>query len=333
MKKFAVFIVCMSVLLCGCADKDTAAGRGSLKAEEDVSEHINEASDDEEKKTSVPGEQLTLQEETVEIKIPEAGREYTFVFISDLHIIAGDGQVKEEKLEEVKSRTNLFVNADGIPAKLQWELLPGVVGSYGPDAVLLGGDMVDFASDENLDSMEKGLELFDTDVMYVRADHDYASWYTGLEDSYILDRYKKMNPCEEVSVMEMDGFFIVGVDNSTSQISDEALAELKDVFAKRKPIVLLTHVPVNSLVDDSLKVQSEAAWGGRNLAWGEGCYYEPDGNTQEFLDMIYAEDTPVVDILCGHLHLTWDGPVTRQVHQHVFSAAFEGNIGIVKVVP
>lgn len=304
MKKFVLLIGCLSLLLCGCADKDTSADGG-----------------------------LTLKEETVEIKIPQAGREYTFVMIADLHIIAGEGQVKEEKLEEVKNRRGLFVNADGIPSESQWELLPKIAGSYGPDAVLLGGDMVDFASDENLDSLKKGLELFDTDVMSVRADHDYASWYTTLEDSYIRDRYQEIDPCEEVSVMEMDGFLVVGVDNTTSQISDEALAKLKEVFAKGEPIVLLTHVPVNSLVDDSLRAQSEAAWGERNLTWGEGCYYEPDSNTQEFLDMIYAEDTPVVEILCGHLHLTWDGPVTEQVHQHVFSAAYEGNIGIVKIVP
>ena len=47
--------------------------------------------------------------------------------------------------------------------------------------------------------------------------------------------------------------------------------------------------------------------------------------------MIYDPEGPFVEVLAGHLHLTWDGNVTEQVHQHVFSNAFNGYYGIVTV--
>lgn len=64
---------------------------------------------------------------------------------------------------------------------------------------------------------------------------------------------------------------------------------------------------------------------------GEGCYYIPDDNTKVFLEMIYNENTPVVEILCGHMHFSWDGMVTDKVHEHVFSPIFSGYYGIIKV--
>ena len=120
-------------------------------------------------------------------------------------------------------------------------------------------------------------------------------------------------------------------DPSTDNLSASALEQMKSLFAKGKPIILLTHVPVKSLVDDSLAQQSREVWGERELTWGQGCYHGPDEQTAEFLNMLYAPDSPVVEILCGHLHFTWDGQVTETVHQHVFSPAFEGVMGVITV--
>ena len=74
-------------------------------------------------------------------------------------------------------------------------------------------------------------------------------------------------------------------------------------------------------------------WQDRALVWGTDCTYHPDRNTREFMDMIYAADSPVKEILCGHLHFSWDGAVTETTRQHVFSPAFEKKIGVVTVSP
>ena len=49
------------------------------------------------------------------------------------------------------------------------------------------------------------------------------------------------------------------------------------------------------------------------------------------MDLIYAEDSPVKEVLAGHLHFTWDGQLTENTKEHVFAPAYPGNIGVVRV--
>ncbi|MBD5542612.1 MAG: hypothetical protein HDR00_15740 [Lachnospiraceae bacterium] len=67
------------------------------------------------------------------------------------------------------------------------------------------------------------------------------------------------------------------------------------------------------------------------MVWGEDCFYQPDADTKEFMDMVYAEDSPVKEILCGNLHFAWDGCITENTHEQAFSPAFEKKVGVVTV--
>lgn len=49
------------------------------------------------------------------------------------------------------------------------------------------------------------------------------------------------------------------------------------------------------------------------------------------MDIVYGGDSPVAEVLAGHLHFTWDGIINENVHEHVFSQAFSGNIGLITV--
>jgi len=50
------------------------------------------------------------------------------------------------------------------------------------------------------------------------------------------------------------------------------------------------------------------------------------------LELNYAEDSPVKEVLCGHLHFEWDGNITENTHQHVFGAAFDARYGVIHVL-
>ncbi len=186
---------------------------------------------------------------------------------------------------------------------------------------------------KNIDLLKTGLDELKIPYMYVRADHDYANWYNNLDMDEVKSMHNEVSGVSSIYTMDFGEFIILGVDNSTSPLDAEAIAEYKSVFEAEKPVIMLTHVPINSLVDTSLGDQSREAWNDRNLTWGDDCVYEPDANMQEFLEQIYKEDSLVTEILSGHLHFTWDGYVTDHVHQHVFSPAFRNHVGIVKVVP
>ena len=94
---------------------------------------------------------------------------------------------------------------------------------------------------------------------------------------------------------------------------------------------MITHVPYDPVIDRSLDEISRSAWQDRNLTWGTGTSYVPNVKMQEWMDIVYEEDTPVVEVLAGHLHLTWDGMLSETVHEHVFSHVFGGHIGLITV--
>lgn len=49
------------------------------------------------------------------------------------------------------------------------------------------------------------------------------------------------------------------------------------------------------------------------------------------MNIVLSEKTPIIEVLAGHLHLTWDGMITKTVHEHVFSQAFSSNIGLITI--
>lgn len=132
---------------------------------------------------------------------------------------------------------------------------------------------------------------------------------------------------------DLGEILVVGIDKSTSQISKEALEELKEIFAIGKPIILVTHVPFNSQIDNGLSNVSKENRENRNLTWDyKNSSYIADDNTKEFLDMLYSKNSPVKAVLCGHLHLKYTVKLNENITEYVFKPAFSGSIALVKIV-
>ena len=147
---------------------------------------------------------------------------------------------------------------------------------------------------------------------------------------------KQSSLCKNEGVMSMafDDFTLVAWNNSTSELTDSGLERIRQLVEEGKPLVLLTHVPIAPLEDESLAQASKDAFDGRVLLWGYGdCQYVPGPNTRQLLDLLYAEDSPFIAVLCGHLHFSWDGRISKNVPQHVFGPAFAGNYGTVTIGP
>lgn len=278
-----------------------------------------------------------LKEDEINIVIPSVEREYTFVFVSDLHIIddkdklTDESQIYPEKISEISERKAYFTDEKGMTSHEKWKAFPKVLDSYGCDGILFGGDMIDFYSDANIAVLKEGLDSLQTPYMYIRSDHDYGTWNGPVSSERVAEKNEEIDGCEKVKVWEYPSFVIMGIDNSTSPVTDEMLAKIRKVFELAKPIIVLTHVPFDSTIDPSLEKISMDTHDGRNLTWGIGCYYSPDDNMQTLLHLLYDENSPVVEVVCGHLHLTWDGEITKRVSEHIFDAAYKNNIGIIKI--
>ena len=280
------------------------------------------------------GERMDFGISTEEITVNISGleKEYTFLWLSDLHIITENDEIAAEDQETVAGRRESFKNAAGMYSDEFWMQLSEALDAWSADALFFGGDMIDHAANANIACLKEGLDKLGTPYLYVRADHDYAPYYCAVKDeAAVAGLHAEIDGYKEISLIEFEDLCLVGINDSTRPISATVLQEMKDICAKGKPVILITHVPYNSLCDTSLEEESKAVWDGRALVWGENCTYAPDGITQEFMDLIYAEDSMVKEVLAGHLHFTWDGQLTENAGEHVFAPAYLGNIGVVKV--
>lgn len=314
--KFASQVLLITLLV-GCGNHE------SLKDVWDGNDYIN---------TNGKRIDFGISTEEIEINISGLEKEYTFLWLSDLHIITENDEIAAEDIETVAGRRESFKNTVGMYSDEFWMQLSDALDAWSADALFFGGDMIDHAANANIACLKEGLHKLETPYLYVRADHDYAPYYCAIkDDAAVAGLHAEIDGYEEISLIEFEDLCLVGINDSTRSISAAALQEMKDICAKGKPIILITHVPLNSLCDTSLEEESKAVWDGRALIWGENCTYVPDGTTQEFMNLVYAEDSPVKEVLAGHLHFTWDGQLTENTGEHVFSSAYLGNIGVIRV--
>ena len=279
-------------------------------------------------------ESAGLNIEEVHVTIPGCTQTYHFIWVSDLHIVIDNEEIADDQHEFVATRQNAWaLSSDGRQSGDYWvEEFAEVINSSSCDAIFFGGDMLDLCSEATFEKLKRGMDKITVPYLYIRADHDIGTHWLREPDA---EKNQQMHDafCDNgpVITLEYPEFMILGVNNSTSVMPDPAVDEALRISESGKPIIVVTHVPYNSVVDSSLDEVSRLVWQDRNLSWGEGTSYTPGKKMQEWMDVVCAEETPIVEILAGHLHLTWDGMITNQVHEHVFSQAFSGNIGLITV--
>lgn len=318
--------------------KATMAGAVSLSAAsllggcDRAAEHLFAADTVEQDVKILTNAGFTVDQQTVEIEGLQ--KEYRLIFVNDLHIVIPNEEVSEEAMPTVMDRYEKgHIDANGVKAYALWDTMVDTINQLNIDAVILNGDMIDYFTHVNFGCLREGCEKLAAPFMYVRADHDYSDSYNAAFSQELVDRAERLiDSDDEVFCMDFDEFMIVGVSRSTSPISDAAVEELSRLFGLGKPIVLVNHVPYDSLVDTSLNQASKEVWQGMALLWGyQDTLYETTGNVQKMLDLLYAEDSPVAAVFGGHLHFTNDVMLTQRIRQHVFDAAFRGTIGYVVV--
>ena len=178
-------------------------------------------------------------------------------------------------------------------------------------------------------------------MMYVRADHDYHYGY-GAE--VLTEPIAWQMHADEIAdgdaddsrYLEFDDFVIIGINRSTKNMAvgfyDWIKTKYDYAVEQGKPVIIATHVPYESKIDNSLEELSMQVKN-KIYYWGGGAYVAYEDTKAYFDTMIYGENTAVTNVLAGHMHHTWDGPLTEKVNQHIFTPAFEGCIGIVHIKP
>lgn len=346
-----IFIVTLSIVLWNILqsakvakpESETEAVTESQTAETEEAE--TEETETEKPETTVyPKPEYSFQTEEVVIEIPGLAREYTLAWVSDLHLIT-DRTAAEDVMPEFVDTVNqryqeMFVAEDGMHSDELWPEIVDFLNYEKLDGIIFGGDIMDYCSQSNLEFFQREYERLNPDVpiLYIRADHDYGYWYGGevLTEPMAHEMHKEIDgDFLGDKHLDFDEFLVVGVNNSVKDVRAEQEEILDELYQSGKPVIAVTHVPYESGVDDSLENLSMEVRG-KVYYWTfysrEG-HYVPNADTGAFLERIYAADTPVQKVLAGHLHAPWEGMLTEQLSQHIFSPAYSGVIGIIQIKP
>ncbi|MDD3369388.1 MAG: hypothetical protein PHP50_10990 [Lachnospiraceae bacterium] len=307
------------------------------QTEETETESLLETETETEPEIVYPAPDYDFTTEEVTVEIDGLTKEYTLAWVSDLHMITDSeiGDVTDEFMDTVKERYDtLSITEDGIHGEELWPEIVKYLNYNKFDGIIFGGDMMDYCSHSNMDVFLEGFKQIRDPVLYIRADHDYGAWYGGdvFTEQDARELHQKVDGDDlNEKYLDFGEFMVVGVNGSTKDMPGDQLSTIEDRFDTHKPIITATHVPYASKVDTSLAELSMQVRA-KPYYWGEGIYL-PNELTSIYLNMIYDENTTVQQVLAGHLHAKWDGMITEQVPQHIFSPAFQGVIGIIHVVP
>ena len=293
---------------------------------------------------SYPKPAYDFIEENVYVEIPGIEHEYTIAWVSDVHMITDftAGDVGEASLETVRNRyETLSITPDGVHGRDLWPMIIDYLNYNDFDAVIFGGDIIDYCSTSNMEALKRGFDRlkYPSDrILYIRADHDYGTWYsdgsTGFDDIKCAELHTALdgddNTCKYIDLGDL---IIAGVNLSTSAPGEDQIEVLTGLYGRGVPVIAATHVPYYSMVDPSLEELSMLVRN-RKYYWNPGGdSYGIDENTRKILDLVYAEDSECRLVLAGHLHAAWEGEINFGLRQHIFSPAFSGVIGVVHVVP
>ncbi len=319
------------------------------ETKEEMSESSKETETSQEEETtqtqevSYPEPEYDFTTEEVTLSIEGLTREYTIAWVSDLHLIsdheAGEeaGDVHAEYLDAISKRyEELPITSDGVHAEELWPEIVKYLNYHEFDGIVFGGDMMDYCSNSNVAMIKEGLDSLRAPYIYIRADHDYGAYYGGVffTETEARALHQTIDGDEiAYKYWDRDEFVVLGIDSSTKDMPEYYYNMVADVYTRGKPVIMVTHVPYESMVDNSLAQLSMQV---RNQIyyWSDASeHYKPNNITSQYLSMIYSEDTVVKQVLAGHLHASWDGMISEQVPQHIFAPAFTGNIGIIHIVP
>ena len=276
--------------------------------------------------TAIP---VQISEETLEVEGFE--REFSIFFLADSHISLCDERDKE-LMEKAWSRSRLY-KVDDIEAWDRFDALIENADNDKNDIIILGGDIIDSAMYASIDHVNGQVASLSIPYMYTIGNHDFeygTEYFSNKAYEEYLPRLDDLHGKDSYQVNEYDDLIIFSADDYNNQVSASALEAYKREAAKGKPIVLIVHVPIEPVTgDDSLTEKCKEVWGSSEdgkskVTMGvNGCY--PNDTTNEFLDLVLADESPVVLVLAGHIHFYHKDMLNDNIVQIVTGAAFEGN--------
>lgn len=275
--------------------------------------------------------EMHITEETIEID--DLAREYSFLFLTDTHMVVLDEMDSGQETDYAAQRFPEFQNDEGVASAEQFGQWIAYANEQKVDALLLGGDIIDCPSGANIEYLSGQLEKLETPYLYTPGNHDWTFPWEYMTQ-YGKETYRPaLEPFMQsdcaIHALEFEDLIIVAVDNSSNQIDPEAMEEYGAILEKKKPVIVMLHVP---LLTQSVLTKAKETWSGA-VVLGGGNYggIYPDEVSTEFIDLTTAEDSPVAAVLAGHVHFGDKDWINEGILQIVGDAGYKGSAVLLHV--
>ena len=231
-------------------------------------------------------------------------KEYELLFLTDTHVIVQSEEDDAQITANADGRYPVFMDAIGVSAAEQFPYWMEYANEREVDAVLFGGDIIDYPSSSNVEFLNENLSELEMPYLYTLGNHDWTYPWEYMTDKAKQEYIPMLQPViaenGTIEIMDMEDFLVVSVDNSSGQVHPDALEQYLQVLEQGKPVIVLVHVP---FMTQSVLGKAKEVWDSP-VVIGAGNYggIYPSEESTAFIEATTAEDSPVIAVLAGHVH-------------------------------
>ncbi len=231
-------------------------------------------------------------------------QEYELLFITDTHVVLQSEEDDEQTATNGAERFPMFVDAAGVSSAEQFPYWMEYANEREVDAVLFGGDIIDYPSVSNVNFLHENINRLEMPCLYTLGNHDWTFPWEYMTETAKTDYIPMLEPAIKengtLQVLDMGEFMVVSVDNSSNQVSPEVLEQYLKVLENDKPVIVMVHVP---FMTQSVLTKAREVWSSPVVIGGGGYGgIYPSAESATFVEATTAEDSPVIAVLAGHVH-------------------------------
>lgn len=273
---------------------------------------------------------VSTSNDNLNVTIPGLSGSYKIGWVSDTHV-AADADKNTDAYKNLNVSGRFGDNTES-----NWNNIINRLNSGGYDAVIFGGDLMDYYSENNYNVIKNGLNQLKMPWFYIygSGDHDKNNDPTG--HIHINDDLFSSGSYNANDMITLGGeLTLIGL-NGSSRASDIDIAGVESkIRSTSNPVILATHVPFDSK-DGSIKTQVAASHNNVNYLWTNGSYNNnwEISNISNFVNTFLYSNSNVKLVLAGHVHtLSYTGKLNGEdgAMEHIFKAGYTGNIGTINV--
>ena len=269
-----------------------------------------------------------------ETKLPIKGlcRKYVFYHISDLHIAVCSPERDSDAIAQAETATKRWMR-DGIPPVDILNSIIDFVNANDCDGLLVAGDCIDYFSEDIAEYIKDTLAKCRREVFYIPGNHERLRIEQNENDSVFAPRFAPLMRGNQLNwVKDYGDFLLVGIDNSTKEISESQVAFFKEQIKRNMPIVLLVHIPFYT-DDIDAPIRKNCGDSEKKIRYfSMGTVGTPDSG-MEFAELIKSEQSNVVAVIAGHVHFAYEGSLENGAAQITSAPAFKRFVRKLEICP